>query len=121
LALLCYSYFLSYFFPSENSETKRWIDLGLFTFQPSELMRFILPISAASFLTRNLETKIKDMWLVIILTFFCFYLVAIQPDLGNFSHNFISWVVASHNCRISVDLYISRRVYYNFIFAYYLD
>ena len=69
-------------FPSENSETKRWIDLGLFTFQPSELMRFILPISAASFLTRNLEIKIKDMWLVIILTFFCFYLVAIQPDLG---------------------------------------
>ena len=70
------------FFPSENSETKRWIDLGLFTFQPSELIRFILPISAASFLTRNLKTEMKDMWLVILLTFLCFYLVAIQPDLG---------------------------------------
>ncbi len=70
------------FFSSDNSETKRWIDLGIFTFQPSELMRFILPISAASFLTRNLKTEIKDMWLVIFLTFLCFYLVAIQPDLG---------------------------------------
>ena len=70
------------FFPSENSKTSRWIDLGLFTFQPSELMRFILPISAASFLTKNLKTKMKDMWLVIFVTLICFYLVAIQPDLG---------------------------------------
>ncbi len=70
------------FFPSENSETNRWIDLGLFTFQPSELMRFVLPISAASFLTRRMEIEIKDMWFVILLTFFCFYLVTIQPDLG---------------------------------------
>ena len=69
-------------FPSENSKTSRWIDLGLFTFQPSELMRFILPISAASFLTKNLKTKMKDMWFVIFVTLICFYLVAIQPDLG---------------------------------------
>ena len=45
-------------------------------------MRFILPISAASFLTKNLKTKMKDMWLVIFVTLICFYLVAIQPDLG---------------------------------------
>ena len=70
------------FFPSENSKTSRWIDLGFFTFQPSELMRFILPISAASFLTKNLKTKMKDMWFVIFVTLICFYLVAIQPDLG---------------------------------------
>lgn len=69
-------------FPSENSKTSRWIDLGFFTFQPSELMRFILPISAASFLTKNLKTKMKDMWFVIFVTLICFYLVAIQPDLG---------------------------------------
>lgn len=67
--------------PSEAA-TKRWIDLGFFTFQPSELMRFILPISAASFLTRNPITKAKDWWFVITLTFLSFYLVSIQPDLG---------------------------------------
>jgi len=70
------------FIPSEGGETKRWIDLGFFTFQPSELMRFILPISAASFLTRNPVTSSKDWPFVIVLTFLSFYLVAIQPDLG---------------------------------------
>ena len=68
--------------PSNGEETKRWIDVGIFTLQPSELMRFILPISAASFLTRHPVTKSKDWWFVIFIAFLSFYLVSIQPDLG---------------------------------------
>ena len=55
--------------PSNGEETKRWIDFGIFTLQPSELMRFILPISAASFLTRHPVTKTKDSWFEIFITY----------------------------------------------------
>ena len=41
------------FFSNENNQTNRWIDLGIFTIQPSELMRFLLPLSAAAFLSRK--------------------------------------------------------------------
>ena len=41
------------FFSNENNETSRWIDLGMFTIQPSELMRFLLPLSAQHFYQEN--------------------------------------------------------------------
>ena len=40
-------------FPAEGYKTDRWIDLGFISFQPSEVIRLLLPLAAASYLTRN--------------------------------------------------------------------
>ena len=65
-----------------DAATRRWIDLGIFGFQPSELMRCVLTISAAAFLSRNPRIVFRDWMIVIGVSFFSFYLVFIQPDLG---------------------------------------
>lgn len=69
-------------FPSENSETKRWIDFGIFTFQPSELMRFLIPLSASAFLSRKPLVSNFDYLTVFVFTILATYLVLLQPDLG---------------------------------------
>ena len=70
------------FFSNENNETNRWIDLGIFTIQPSEIMRFLLPLSAAAFLSRKPLISNFDYLLVFILTMVATFLVLLQPDLG---------------------------------------
>ena len=70
-------------FPSQDFSSNRWIDLGFISFQPSEALRLILPLSVASFLTRKeLRPTIKDWVTVFSAVFLCFFLVAKQPDLG---------------------------------------
>ena len=50
--LLMHSYWIGLFllvcvllFPASGYSTSRWIDLGFFSFQPSEIIRLILPLS----------------------------------------------------------------------------
>ena len=57
-------------FPSQDFSTNRWIDLGFISFQPSEALRLILPLSVASFLTRKeLRPTIKD-WVTVFSAVF---------------------------------------------------
>ena len=71
------------FFPGKGFTTNRWIDLGLFTFQPSETIRLILPLAIASFLTRkDTQPSVKDWGVVSLGIFLCFFLIVKQPDLG---------------------------------------
>jgi rod shape determining protein RodA len=65
-----------------SGNTNRWINLGFIGFQPSELMRFLLPISAAAYLTRNPQIKFSDWMIVIVATLLAFILVFLQPDFG---------------------------------------
>ncbi len=95
-----YSYWPGLFFlilvliiPSEGNETKRWIDFGLFTFQPSELMRFLIPVSAAAFLSRKPMISNFDYLTVFILTMIATYLVLLQPDLGTSIIVFLSGIL----------------------------
>ena len=69
-------------FPAEGFNADRWIDLGFVTFQPSEALRLILPLAAASYLTRNQRGPFAKNWFVVILaTFLCSFLIFKQPDL----------------------------------------
>jgi rod shape determining protein RodA len=69
--------------PAEGYKTNRWIDLGFISFQPSEIVRLILPLSIASFLTRKRTRLLLKDWLIVILAIFvCSFLVIKQPDLG---------------------------------------
>ena len=56
--------------------------MGFIGFQPSELMRFLLPISAAAYLTRNPQIKLSDWIIVLVTTLVAFILVFLQPDFG---------------------------------------
>ncbi len=64
---------------------QRWIDFGLFRFQPSETMKITLVLALAAILSKNLlkpSLNLKDLILPIILVLAPFTLTVIQPDLG---------------------------------------
>jgi rod shape determining protein RodA len=62
---------------------QRWLDLGLFRFQPSELMKLAVPMMCAWYLH---ERPLPPSWLSLaalsLLILFPVALVAVQPDLG---------------------------------------
>jgi len=70
-------------FPDDSQVTKRWIDLGLFSFQPSEVIRLILPLSIAAFLTRKeLKPKYSEWFISLMAVLLFSFLIYKQPDLG---------------------------------------
>ncbi len=71
------------FYPAEGYNTDRWIDLGAFSFQPSELVRLTLPLAVAYHLTRrDRKPDILDWLTVLFFIFLSTFLVFKQPDLG---------------------------------------
>lgn len=61
----------------------RWIDLGFFNLQTSEIIKPLLAIFFASYLTNKKLTKWKDILIFLFLAFIPVVMVAIQPDLGS--------------------------------------
>jgi len=85
--------------PSEQSNTSRWIDLGIISFQPSELVRLILPLAVASFLTRKqIKPLIRDWFIVMLAIFICSFLIFKEPDLGTAIIVFISGCIPVFLC-----------------------
>ena len=82
------------FNPAEGYTTSRWIDIGFFQFQPSEIIRLILPLSIVAYLHRK-ESKIRlEDWLYTTLAaLICSYLVFEQPDLGTSIIVFTSGII----------------------------
>lgn len=65
----------------------RWIQLGLFSFQPVELVKFVLVLFFAAFLAKFISSgrhTIKELRPVVILfAIFGFIIVVLQRDLGS--------------------------------------
>ncbi|MFC0309899.1 rod shape-determining protein RodA [Gallibacterium trehalosifermentans] len=62
---------------------QRWLDLGVFRFQPSELIKLSVPLMVATFLgKRQLPPSLLNTVIALILIIAPTLLVAIQPDLG---------------------------------------
>lgn len=64
---------------------QRWINLGFFRLQPSELAKLMLVVTLSSYYSRKEQTDgygIKDMITPISLTLLPFLLILAQPDLG---------------------------------------
>ena len=80
--------------PADGYATSRWISLGFFNFQPSEIIRLLLPLSLVAYLCRK-ETRpiLSDWFIKTIAAFICFYLVYKQPDLGTGLIVFISGMI----------------------------
>ena len=62
---------------------QRWLDLGFFRFQPSEMIKLTAPMMIAWYLSENvLPPKIKQLMVAGILIIIPTLLIAKQPDLG---------------------------------------
>lgn len=64
---------------------QRWLDLGFFNFQPSELMRISLVIVLAKYFsmyTTDDNRKLSTLLIPTVFTFVPMGLVLLQPDLG---------------------------------------
>ena len=63
---------------------QRWLDLGFFHFQPSEVAKIGVLLVTAAFLSRiNHPLGFKDMLQAMIIVIIPAYLIAGQPDLGS--------------------------------------
>ncbi len=62
---------------------QRWLDLGFTKFQPSEIMKLVVPIMIAWYVSQyDLPTKISKIIIAFILVLIPTLLIAKQPDLG---------------------------------------
>jgi len=62
---------------------QRWLDLGVFRFQPSEIMKLAMPMMIAWYIgQRSIPPRISHIFIGFILVFIPTILIAKQPDLG---------------------------------------
>ena len=62
---------------------QRWLNLGLFKFQPSEIMKLAVPMLAAWYLhDRPLPPTWRSLLMLALIIFIPTALVAVEPDLG---------------------------------------
>lgn len=75
---------LVYFFGVEVKGARRWLKIpGITKFQPSEIMKLILPLMLAwYFQHRHLPPKAKHVFWSLVITIIPVILIAFQPDLG---------------------------------------
>ena len=67
----------------EINGAQRWVRIGPFSFQSSELLKLALPIFLANFLfDKKLPIQPKEIFISFIIISSSFFLVARQPDLG---------------------------------------
>ena len=71
------------FFGVTGKGAQRWLDLGFFRFQPSEIMKLALPMVLAWYLKdRTLPPRNRDLFIMTSLILVPTLLIAQQPDLG---------------------------------------
>ncbi len=81
ILLLIYATFYGYI----GKGARRWIDLGIFNLQPSEIMKIFLVLALAKFFSERKIESFKDylfLILPIILIIIPFLIILNQPDLG---------------------------------------
>jgi rod shape determining protein RodA len=62
---------------------QRWLDLGLFRFQPSEIMKLTVPMAIAWYLAElSLPPRFRNLLVPIMILLLPTLLIARQPDLG---------------------------------------
>ncbi len=71
------------FFGETGKGAQRWLDLVVFKFQPSEIMKIAVPIMVSWYLAEHpLPPSTKNLFVVSLMIFVPVVLIAVQPDLG---------------------------------------
>lgn len=74
---------LVFWIGDRSKGAERWLSIGFFRFQPSELMKLTLPLMLAWYLQqKNLPPRIKEILVILMLMAVPILLIAEQPDLG---------------------------------------
>jgi len=76
------SLILIYFIGISNYGAQRWLGLGFFTFQPSEIAKLTTVISLAAVLEKKTICSFRDLFNPFIIVFLPWILIFFQPDLG---------------------------------------
>ncbi len=71
------------FFGETGKGAQRWLDLGLFKFQPSEIMKIAVPIMVAWYLAEHpLPPSPRNLLVASLIIVAPVALIVVQPDLG---------------------------------------
>ena len=76
------SLLLIYFFGISIYGAQRWLSLGIFSFQPSEVAKLSTILTLALVLERKSISSIKDLLLPFLIVIVPWLLIFFQPDLG---------------------------------------
>jgi len=76
------SLFLTYFLGITVSGAQRWLSLGIFSFQPSEVSKLSTVLILALVLDKKIISTIRDLVLPLLVVVIPWLLVFFQPDLG---------------------------------------
>jgi len=75
--------FIVLLFGDVGKGAQRWLDLGVFRFQPSEIMKIAVPMMVAWYLAeKSIPPKPMQIWIVFIIIMIPVALIIKQPDLG---------------------------------------
>ncbi len=97
-------------FGYEGKGAQRWLNLGFFRFQPSELMKLAMPILVAAYLSKEpLPPSPMKLILGLIMIIVPSLLIAKQPDLGT------SLLIASSGLIVLFLAGISWRIIIGFV------
>jgi rod shape determining protein RodA len=71
------------FFGDTGKGAQRWLDLGLFRFQPSEIMKIAVPMMVAWYVAEKaLPPSFSRLMIALVIILIPVVLIAKQPDLG---------------------------------------
>jgi len=114
------SLFLIYFFGISVSGAQRWLNLGIFSFQPSEVAKLSTILILALVLDKKIISTIKDLLLPLSVVIFPWLLIFFQPDLGTslvllvltavmlyWSQMPIEWILILVFCIVTSILYLT--------------
>jgi len=73
---------LIYFFGFSVSGAQRWLNLGIFSFQPSEVSKLSTVLILALVLEKKIISRIRDLVLPLLVVIVPWLLIFFQPDLG---------------------------------------
>ena len=122
------SLFLIYFFGISVYGSQRWLSLGIFSFQPSEIAKLSTILILALVLDKKNISSLKDLVLPFIIVIVPWLLIFFQPDLGTslvliiltfmmlyWSQMPIEWILALIFCFLTSILFF---VAPNFLFVW---
>ena len=114
------SLLLIYFFGISVSGAQRWLNLGIFSFQPSEVAKLSTVLTLALVLDKKIICTIRDLMLPLLVVIIPWLLVFFQPDLGTslvllvltgvmlyWSQMPIEWILILVFCLITSILYLT--------------
>ncbi len=76
------SLILIYFVGITNYGAQRWLGLGFFTFQPSEIAKLTTVFALALVLEKKIIYSFRDLLIPFLIVLFPWTLIFLQPDLG---------------------------------------